>query len=168
MKAIGEGGAKPIASNENTSTAVRMSQEAIKLDSGGAAILDADYVCRSMDDRKGELSCFTKFEELPGSIVEGDSGNNGKVMKIKMANPSVHIEDYDGPIHILKSFCGDGKRFSINLRFDINSPSDLDKFLDYFTELTDKVGTVNMPFVKNKYRANLEVEFSKAVIVKEE
>jgi hypothetical protein len=77
-------------------------------------------------------------------------------LKIKMANPSVHIEGYDGPIHVLKSFRGDGKRFSINLRFDINAPNDLDNFLDYFTELTDKVDTVNMPFVKNKYRANLD------------
>jgi chemotaxis response regulator CheB len=50
MKAIVErGGAKPVASNKNTSTAVRMSQEAIKLDSAGA-ILDADYVCRSIED----------------------------------------------------------------------------------------------------------------------
>jgi len=88
--------------------------------------------------------------------------------KIKMANPIVHVEDYNGPINILKSMYKDGKRFSINLRFDLNSFNDLQNFIDYFTELTEKVDTANMPFTKNEYRTNLDVVFLKPVIVKED
>lgn len=185
MKAIEESEGKPIASNGNTFTTFCMPQEAIKL-GGGDKIMDMKYLCRSMEDIMGELrngsrsvtpeiidlmgGYSTKLEELTSSIAEENGSDNigVKVMKIKMANPIVHVEDYNGPINILKSMCKDGKRFSITLRFDLNSFNDLQNFIDYFTELTEKSDTANMPFTKNEYRTNLDVVFLKPVIVKED
>ena len=169
MKAIEEREAKPMVSCEETPAAVGMPEEAIELDSGRNEIMEPEFLCGSVEDLRGGLSCATIFEGLPSGIAEKNQGNNGDgaVMKIKMANPSVHVEDYDGSIHVLKSLCGNGDRFTINLRFDVDSPN-LHKFIDYFTELSEEVGTVNMPFSKSKYKANLDVEFSKAAIVKEE
>ena len=113
-------------------------------------------------------NCDEYYDSLGKKKKEKSDNFDVAVMKIKVINPSVHLEDYDGPLHHLKSLFGDGKGFTINLRFDINSNSDLQKFVDYFTDLTDEVDTMNMSFSKNKYRAVLDIEFSKAAIVKEE
>lgn len=185
MQAIEESDGKPIASNGSPFSTFCMPQEAIKLGCGDK-IMYMKYLCRSIEDIMGELrndsrsvtpeiidligGYSTKLEELTSSIAEENGSDNigGKVMKIKIANPSVHVEDYDGPIHNLKSLCKDEKRFSISLRFDLNSFNDLQNFIDYFTDLTEKGDTANMPFTKNKYRTNLDVVFLKPAIVKED
>jgi hypothetical protein len=112
----------------------------------------------------------TKLEELPSSIDEenGSDDIHVRVVKIKMTNPSVHVDGYNGPIHVLKSLWKKGNGFSLNLRFDFDSFSDLQNFIDYSTDLSEKVHTLNKPFVKDKYIANLDVTFTNAVIVEKE
>jgi hypothetical protein len=114
--------------------------------------------------------CSTKLEELPSSI-DGENGGDDihvRVVKIKMTNPSVHVDGYNGPIHVLKSLWKKGNGFSLNLRFDFDSFSDLQNFIDYSTDISEKVHTLNKPFVKDKYIANLDVTFTNAVIVEKE
>ena len=152
----------------------------------GEAIFSMEYLCHSLESIIEEFrnnSCNVspetlevlrsgsrKLDELMSSIAEEKGRDNGDstALKIRMMNPSVCVEDYDGPICLLKSMWRDDKPFSINLRFDISSFSDLHKFVDYFTDLMEKRGTMNMPFVKNRYRMNLEVEFSNPAIVDDE
>ncbi len=118
----------------------------------------------------GGVDEITKLEELPSSIDEenGSDDIHVRVVKIKIANPSVHVEGYNGPIHVLKSLWKKGNGFSLNLRFDFDSFSDLQNFIDYSTDLSEKVHTLNEPFVRDKYIANLDVTFTNAVIVKKE
>lgn len=116
--------------------------------------------------------CATKLEELPSSI-DGENGNGSddihdRVMKFKITNPSVHIENFDGQIHVLKSLWKKGNGFSLNLRFDFDSFSDLLNFIEYSTELSEKVHALNEPFLREEYTANLDIAFSNAVIVKKE
>ena len=116
--------------------------------------------------------CATKLEELPSSI-DGENGNGSddihdRVMKFKITNPSVHIENFDGQIHVLKSLWKKGNGFSLNLRFDFDSFSDLQNFIEYSTELSEKVHALNEPFLREEYTANLDIAFSNAVIVKKE
>lgn len=116
--------------------------------------------------------CATKLEERPSSI-DGENGNGSddihdRVMKFKITNPSVHIENFNGQIHVLKSLWKKGNGFSLNLRFDFDSFSDLQNFIDYSTELSEKVHALNEPFLREEYTANLDIAFSNAVIVKKE
>jgi len=116
--------------------------------------------------------CATKLEELPSSI-DGENGNGSddihdRVMKFKITNPSVHIENFNGQIHVLKSLWKKGNGFTLNLRFDFDSFSDLQNFIDYSTELSEKVHALNEPFLREEYTANLDIAFSNAVIVKKE
>ncbi len=116
--------------------------------------------------------CATKLEERPSSI-DGENGNGSddihdRVIKFKITNPSVHIENFNGQIHVLKSLWKKGNGFSLNLRFDFDSFSDLQNFIDYSTELSEKVHALNEPFLREEYTANLDIAFSNAVIVKKE
>ena len=192
MKAMNEMDGKSIAGDENTPSIVGMPDESIKLFDYVKKIMNMEYLVQSMEDVVNEIrsdsqyltpdivtmlaGCSTKLDELTSSIVEGDGGDDSpdcadgdaEVIKLKMVNPSVHVEDYNGPLHVLKSLWKEGKQFSINLRFDCSSYGDLQKFIDYFNDLTEKVDIANYPFTKCKYVTNLNVEFSKAAIVKRE
>jgi len=189
MKTMKEMNSKAIADDENTPSIGGMPDESMKLDYVNK-IMNMEYLIQSMEDVVNEIQsdsqyltpdivtmlagCSTKLEALTSGIVEGNGSDdsNGsddcdaQVMKLKMVNPSVHVEDYDGPLHVLKSLWKDGKQSSIDLRFDFNTFGDLQKFVDYFTDLTEKVDTANCSFTKCKYVTNLDVEFSKAAIVK--
>jgi hypothetical protein len=193
MKVMKEMDAKSIAGEENTPPIVGMPDESIKLFDYVKKIMNMEYLIQSMEDVVNEIrsdnhyltpeigdmlvGCSTRLEEFTSGIVEGSKSDDDsddsddsdtEVMKLKMVNPSVRVEGYDGPLHVLKSLWEDGKQFSINLRFDCNSFNDLQKLVDYFTDLTEKVDTVNHPFTTCKYVTNLDVEFSKAAIVKGE
>ncbi len=149
-------------------------------------IVNTEQLCRPIEDVMGELrdgsrsvtpeindllsGCATKLEELTSSI-DGENGSDDihdRVMKFKITNPSVHIENFNGQIHVLKSLWKKGNGFSLNLRFDFDSFSDLQNFIDYSAELSEKVHALNEPFLREEYTANLDIAFSNAVIVKKE
>ena len=188
MKDIKEFNGKSIACDENSPSIRGMPDESMRFDYINK-IMNIEYLIQFMEDIVNELKsdsqyltpdivtmlagCSTKLEALTSSIVEGDGSDDtpdgdAEVMKLKMVNPSVHVEDYNGPLHVLKSLWKEEKQFSINLRFDCSSYGDLQNFIDYFSDLTEKTDTANYPFTTSKYVTNLNVEFSKAAIVKRE
>ncbi|MGC9443836.1 MAG: hypothetical protein ACP5E9_02715 [Candidatus Methanospirareceae archaeon] len=114
-------------------------------------------------------SCSAKLDRLVDTIADGNGGrgNGGPRagLRICMGNPSVRVDDYDGPVCLLKSMLTEGEHFTVNLRFDLQSFSDVQHFIDYFSALTAQVDELNMPFVRDRYQTNLEVEFSQPKII---
>jgi hypothetical protein len=181
-----ESDGKSMAREETMSTVFGVPHETVTLGGeDGEPIIDLEYLCNSLGSVIERLrinscnvtpdildvvgNCSMKLSDLVSSIAKGYVSDNddNNVLKLQITNPLVHVEDYDGPLCHLKSMWSDDKRFSINLRFDLNSFSDLEKFIDYFMNLTEKVDTMNMPFVRYKYRINSWVEFSNPAIVEE-
>jgi hypothetical protein len=113
-------------------------------------------------------SYSAKLDKLVDTIADGNGGGNGgrrAGLRICMGNPSVRVDDYDGPVCLLKSMWAEGEHFTVNLRFDLQSFSDVQHFIDYFSALTAKADELNMPFVRDRYQTNLEVEFSQPKII---
>ncbi|HDS45679.1 MAG TPA: hypothetical protein ENN68_06270 [Methanomicrobia archaeon] len=113
-------------------------------------------------------SCSAKVDKLVDMLIDGNGGGNGgrrAGLRICMGNPSVRVDDYDGPVCLLKSLWAEGEHFTVNLRFDLQSFSDVQDFIDYFSALSAKVDELNLPFVRERYQTNLEVEFSPPKII---
>ena len=85
-------------------------------------------------------------------------------LELKLLDTTITVDDYHGTLNTLKSFNTNG--FTLNLKFHVETPDDIKKIADFFSNIQEREDNANEQFTKHIFGANLDVLFQNPIITK--